>query len=141
MTRWKRVGLSFASAIIADVVVASGVMLRDRSLIHFSFLFFSSVAFLYLVIPGWLISLPIVLFIDGNTRWQLFTLATLGVLIGPFVMLSIALYAEWTNPSHGTWAKGSIEFVYIATAISIIATTIYLTSIKLFSRPTSTLSS
>jgi len=120
---------------IADVAVASGLMLRDRSLIHFSSLFFSSVAFLYLVIPGWLISLPIVLFINGNTRWQVFTLATLGILIGPFVILSIALYAEWMNPSHGTWAKGSMEFVYIATAISIIATTIYLIGLKLFSRP------
>jgi hypothetical protein len=140
MSRWKRVGLSFASALIADVMVASAVMLHDQPRIHFASLIFSSIAFLYLVIPGWLISLPVILFIEGNTRLKLFIRAAIGILIGPFVILSIALYAQWTSPSS-TWAQGSMEFVYIATAISIIATTLYLTTLKLFSHPTPTPSS
>ncbi len=143
MSRWKRVGLSLLSSIIAELIVGLAISFPGGKHLFFEhifvFIYFAS----FLVIPGWLISLPIVLFFETDTRSRLFVLAILGALIGPVVILCIALYAESTKsaPSNGTWSNGSMEFVYIATAISIVATTLYLTSLKLLSPPTPTPSS
>jgi hypothetical protein len=139
MTRWKRVALSLASALTAELLVGISLSFRgDKHLLFerlFGFVWFAS----FLVIAGWMLSLPLVISFDRIDGWRIWVLAVIGSLIGPAIMGTIYLQSELTTPP-ATWTHGSINFVYMATAISILTTAIYLISLKLFSRPTPPLS-
>ena len=133
MSRWRRLGFSFLSALAADLIVAFFTLLKDNP--HFNLVVLASMTswFLLLVIPGWLTALPFVIFIDATRVQRLWFLAVAGFLIGPLLIFALAGYTEWQKPG-ATWSHGSLEFLYIATGISFLATAFYLTSVKLYSR-------
>jgi hypothetical protein len=126
MTKLSRVILSFVSAISSDLIVGLIACFnnsRSTWLSAFvSFLYFSSL----LVIPGWFISLPIVLSIKRFDGWRIWLQLAIGSAIGPVVILSLALYSNFTSPqlaAHDT-------FFYFAAAISFLSTALYLFSAR-----------
>jgi hypothetical protein len=141
MSRWKRVVLSLASALGAQLIVGfvqcargtRGALLEGLIV----FMWFGA----FLVIPGWIIALPIVLSFKRIDGWRIWIQALLGCLIGPLIMGLIGLFSVLTRPPTTTWAPGTISFVYLAAAISILATAIYLTTVKLSVRTAQTPSS
>jgi hypothetical protein len=139
MTRWKRAGLSFASAIAAELLVCLAVFWWNnhsaRWLGFLGFVSFTSV----LVVPGWLLALPFLIFLKRTDRWHLGLLALIGVLVGPSIVLGLDVWSWLSSPT--SLFTIFAPWLYMATAISAIATTLYLTALKLFCRPTQTLSS
>jgi hypothetical protein len=139
MTRWKRVGLSFASAVIAEIMTALAINIpggRHLFLEHiFGFIYFAS----FLVIPGWLLALPVLLFLKRTDGWHLGLMALIGISIGPFIDLGMDLWSFLSSPT--AIFNIYLPWLYMATAISAIATALYLTALKLFSNPTPTPSS
>ncbi len=134
MSRWKRAGLSLASALLAELLVGIAMSVQgnrslflDRSVV---FLWFAS----FLVLPGWLIALPLVLSINRTDGWRLWLLAILGTLIGPVLVGIIGLVITLNSPPTTTWNSGALDFAYVATAISVLTTAIYLISLKALSR-------
>ncbi len=141
MTRWKRVGLAFLSAIVAELLTGFAISIPDGK--HLFFERASGFAYLasFLVIPGWLIALPIIVIPNKTAHRPTWQLAFIGAAIGPCMMIAIGIYFAIVNHSgindkHEAWYLAGI-----ATLISAVTTTLYLTSLKLFSRPTPTLSS
>jgi hypothetical protein len=128
MSRGKRIALSFVSAIVAELLVFAAISLRspagarlDGFLIAFGFA-------LYFVIPCWVLSLPAVVLIDPINRGRLWTLAAIGILIGPATMLAFDLWMWWHHPT--TTIKWPGLWDYDAAAISFVATILYLTLLK-----------
>jgi hypothetical protein len=139
MTRWKRVGLSFASAIAAELLVCLAVFWwNNHSAQWLGFLGFMSFTSV-LVVPGWLLALPFLIFLKRTDAWHLGLMALIGVLIGPFIVLGLDVWSWLSSPT--SLFTIFVPWLYMATAISAVATAFYLTSLKLFSRPTQTLSS
>ncbi len=122
MTKLARAILSLVSAISSDLIVDSVTYFyapRGTRLSAFEgFLYFSS----FLVIPGWLISLPIVLSINRFDGWRLWVQLAIGSVIGPLVILSIGLYSNFTSPN----LAGHDSLFYLAAAISSLSTVLYL---------------
>jgi hypothetical protein len=141
MTRWKRVGLSFASAIIAELVIgfACGISDGKRLLFEhtFGFIYFSS----FLIIPGWLIALPIIVIPNKANHLPIWQLGLMGAFIGPGIMFPIGIYFAIANHTSFNYVREAWYLVGIATLVSALTTAIYLTTLKLFSHPTPTLSS
>jgi hypothetical protein len=139
MTGWKRVGLSFASAVIAEITTALAVSIsggRHLFFEHiFGFIYFAS----FLVIPGWLLALPVLLFLRRTDGWHLGLMALIGISIGPFIDLGMDLWSFLSSPTAAF--NIYLPWLYMATAISAVATALYLTALKRFSHPTPTLSS
>ena len=132
MSWWKRAGLAFASAMIAEtLVIATLAAFNLRGARWDGFLLMSWFA-LYFVIPGWLLSLPAVLSIRTSSPRNLLTLGAMGILIGPCIMAALELWTIWTNPKVIPRGPGALEL--LATAISIVATAIYLGGFKTLSR-------
>ena len=125
MGRSKRVGLSFASAFVAEVIVGLAVnafgerQFRLEGL--FGFLWFASC----LVFPGWLLATPLVWRQRASVKpSKLFALT--GVLIGPFVILALDAYFAIETRSTGADLKWVLIYVGLATAVSSLATALYL---------------
>jgi len=139
MTRLKRVGLSFACAIAAELLVCLPMFWwNNHSAEWLGFLGFVAYTSV-LVVPGWIIALPFLLFLRRTDGWHLGLMVLIGVLIGPFIVLGLDLW-YWLTVPTGMFTIFR-PWLYIATAISVVATAIYLTAFKLFAHPTQTLSS
>lgn len=87
---------------------------------------------LCLVIPGWLIALPAILWIKPDRSRNVITLAVIGILVGPGIMLALDLWTLRRNPTFIPRGPGLFE--YLAAAISFLATAIYLGLLKAMSR-------
>jgi hypothetical protein len=118
---------------IATVIVDYLMLRVDNPHLDLATLESSVIWFLFLVIPGWLIALPFVIFIDKADGWRFWLLVCIGICIGPAVIASLGVYMKLHFPD-GTLAPGAIEIVYLATGISTIATAIYLAVLKLCTR-------
>jgi hypothetical protein len=128
--RWERVGISFASALAAEVIVCAGLACLDgprpqQMLSHMLFyLFFASI----FVVPGWLVALPIIL----QTRFErlrVWLKILIGTLIGPAIMVAFGIYR-----SVGfAYDKAVFFFLYVAAGISFLTSAIYLSVLKYFS--------
>ncbi len=141
MTRWKRVVLSFASAITAELVLGISFGIPgDKHLLFehvFGFIYFASI----LVIPGWLIALPIIVVPKKADSLPIWKLAVIGTLIGPGIMFAIGIYAAIANHTGLNYKREAYYLVGLAAVVSFLTTAIYLTALKLFSSPTKILSS
>jgi len=141
MTRLKRVGLSFASAVTAELIVGISVAIssgRDLFFEHaFGFVYFASI----LVIPGWLIALPIIVIPKKADSLPIWKLAVIGTLIGPGIMFAIGIYAAIANHTGLNYKREAYYLVGLAAVVSFLTTAIYLTALELLSRRTPTLSS
>jgi hypothetical protein len=129
--RWKRVGVSFASAVAAELIVGVGVVSIDGGHLifehMFGFVYFASI----LVVPGWLIALLIILQprFDSLRLWQQILI---GTFIGPTIMILIGFVGFASNPA-GTYGAEAYPWLYVAIAISFIASTIYVAAMRQFS--------
>jgi hypothetical protein len=131
--RWRRIGLSFASAIVAEVLVAIDVAFIDgRHLLFehiFGFLYFASI----LVVPGWLLALPIILQ-QRFYNLSVWLRVLIGTLIGPTIMVGIGIYGGLANSSGFGYSREAYNLLYIATGISFLASAIYLAALEYFSK-------
>ena len=122
MSWWKRLLLSLASALVAEALIGTILTLvrhdAPNSLLG------SVLGLSIFVIPGWVLSLPIVLAFDRTDGWRFWVLAICGLTIGPLI---IAAWAYACKVSEGSAMKDFLYMGAIATGISIVATTIYLT--------------
>jgi hypothetical protein len=136
MNHWKRAGLAFASAFGAELIVAAALTLHNHS--DPADMFGSVIGLSIFVIPGYLLSLPFVLAFNRINGWRLWVLAVIGLLIGPTI---IGAWAFACKVTEGSTIKDFLYMGVIATAISLLTTTFYLTVLKLFSHPNPTPSS
>jgi cytochrome c oxidase assembly factor CtaG len=141
MTRWKCVGVSFVSAIIAELMLGVSFSIPDGNHLFFEhiadFVYLAS----FLVIPGWLIALPIIVVPDKPAHLPTWRLSLIGASIGPALMFAIGIYFAIANHTGINHKREAWYLVGIATLVSGLTTGIYLTAHKLFSHPTQTLSS
>ena len=132
MSWWKRLLLSFISAIMADVIVIGVVCLRNPSGAKLDGFLMMSVFALYFLIPCWILPLPAVTLINNPSGPRLWMLAAIGILIGPVAMFAFDLWMFWHNPTQ-IWQWPNL-FDYFAAAISLVATILYLSALKTSSR-------
>jgi hypothetical protein len=131
--RWRRVGLSFVSAIAAELVVGIGVAFIDgRHLLFeriFGFLYFASI----LVVPGWLIALSIILQprFDNLSVWLR---VLVGTLIGPAIMVAVGIYGSLASGSVSGYSREAFNLLYVATGVSFLASAIYVAVLGYLSR-------
>ena len=129
-SRWKLVGLSLLSLAAVEITVSTAFACFSPPQAHwwigiYSWLFVISL----FAVPGWLIALPILLFTPNIEGRRVYILACIGTLIGPATIGAINLCVWLVDRNAGTdfgWG-----FVLIATVISALTTSIYLTFLKL----------
>ncbi len=132
MTRWKRVGLSLLSAVIAELLMGFAFSVPDGKHLFFERAFGFAYLASYLVIPGWLIALPIIVIPDKAAHRPTWQLGLIGSSIGPGIMFAIGIYFAIANHSGINYKREAWYLAGLAALISIISTAIYLTSLKLF---------
>jgi hypothetical protein len=122
MNWWKRLLLSLASALVAEAFVSVVI-----TLVHSdgqSSILGTIVGLSIFVVPGWLLSLPIVLAFSRADGWRFWALAISGMAIGPLI---IAAWAYACKVSEGSAMRDFLYMGGIATGISVLATAMYLT--------------
>ena len=77
-------------------------------------------------LPGWVVAMPIVLFVSNFNGWRLWAMLALGAGIGPLVMFTVALYFQVTSPNPGHYAPEARNLLFLATAVSALTTLFYL---------------
>jgi ABC-type Fe3+ transport system permease subunit len=122
MSWWKRLLLSLVSAIAAELLASAIITLVHHD--NLSSLFATAIGLAIFVIPGWLLSLPIVLAFNRVDGWRFWTLAIAGIAIGPLI---IGAWAYACKVSEGSAIRDFVYMGGIATGISIVATAMYLT--------------
>lgn len=126
---WKRLIYSFISVIVSGSFVGTVVSCRDALLdgyLHPMQVFVGGCIVALFSLPGWLVAIPIVVIVKDYSGWRLWACAIAGVCIGPVLILGLAIYAYLTNPRSSGFAQGSSVFLVLATAVSVLATIIYL---------------
>lgn len=130
MSTLSRAGLSFACAIAADVLVGTFVSLRIPAATSFSdmvgFVYFS----LYLIIPGWLIALPIILTVTSFQGWRLFGFLAVGSMIGPALIACIGFFFSLKTPISSSFAHEAYHILYAATAVSELTSILYISLMR-----------
>jgi hypothetical protein len=133
MSRWKRVGLSFASTVAVELLLAVVLSLTEGPHLFFErvfgFLYFASI----LVVPGWLAALPIIVIPEHSEHPWRWKSLVIGTLIGPCIMFAIGIYAAITNGAGFNYKREAWYLVGIALLISFLTTAAYLTSLRLLS--------
>ncbi len=136
MTRLRRVAVSFASAIAADVIVAVVLCALRPSPPSQHAVELTAIYFLYLVIPVWLLALPILLSFNRLDGWRLWALAVIGVLLGPVGLklgqFTSDLYFHIGQP--WVWSPLPYDVLSIALGISALSTIFYLGTLTIFHR-------
>jgi hypothetical protein len=138
MTRWKRVGLSLLSAVIAELLMGFAFSVPDGKHLFFERAFGFAYLASYLVIPGWLIALPIIVIPNKAAHRPTWQLGLIGSSIGPGIMFAIGTYFAIANHSGIHYKREAWYLAGLAALISVITTATYLTCLKLFGRPTPT---
>ena len=139
MNRLRRAGLSFVSAITAELLVAAVLAARaapGQRANELSLAFW----FLLLVIPGWLLALPILLSFPRTDGWRLWLLALLGISIGPafLVVLGLTFNVHYSLHPTSFWPPLRYDIMGMALAISSLSTVFYIGALKWFERPAAT---
>ena len=129
ISRMKRVGLSFLSALIAELVVDVAITAADHSGVNG--LLAGVIGFSMFVIPGWLLSLPLVLAFDRADGWRAWLLGICGTLLGPAIIFVLALVAK---VEEGTPFDYPLPWAAMALAIALCSTVLYLSAFKHYSR-------
>jgi hypothetical protein len=124
MTKLKRVGLSFVSALGSELLVGASLAAgRGGGL---NDMLWAAVGLSIFVIPGWLLSLLLVLLFDRADGWRFWILGIYGTLLGPAIIFAWAVACK---------AEGSAieDFAYmggIALVIAFLSTAVYLSVLK-----------
>jgi hypothetical protein len=126
MSRWRRVWLSLASAIAAELLI--GIVLGIPGENHlvferiFGFVLYASI----LVIPGWLVALPILVIPKSTDHRPKWLSLLLGTLIGPIIIFAVGIYAAIANGTGLNYKQEAWNLVFVAALVSFLTTSIYL---------------
>jgi hypothetical protein len=131
--RLSRAALSLVCAVLASVIVCAVVITYNygefsRSLSSW-FVFIRGAVLIIML--AWLVTLPFVLLISRFSGWHFWFLAVCGTLMGPALLMVLNLcirLAEW-SPTFDIVEGWKPQLV--VTAISLIATALYLGTLKL----------
>lgn len=133
MNRWSRIALSLACAVCAEVVTAFAVSIRAPKGLYFEqvfgFLWFAS----FLVFPGWLLALPVLVVparMQALMWWQLWLL---GTAVGPLVILVIGSYAS-VKSGNWNYQPEAANLLWMAVLVSFITTALYVGGLNMISR-------
>lgn len=132
---WKRLILSLVSVIAADVVCCTGLIFaseRDwKTLSHlFGWIIFATPFAFISSVPGWLLSIPIILLIQRVNGVRFWILWGAGTLIGPVVLFGSLLidFLKSTKAADlSAWNKGALLMMV---AVSSTTTLIYLVLLR-----------
>lgn len=132
----KRIGLWSVSVLAAEILVISAFLVIMSSLpsastspfssgpgLLVSFIFFGGLS-ISLLVPGWLLALPLILIFRRVDGWRLWILGTLVTLLGPVIA--------------GFWSGGLIRFDFSMAewglGVSFLSIAMYLTAFRRLSR-------
>lgn len=128
MSRWKRVALSFACALSAALLVSAALSrLQYGSDWKLKGIVLGAATELYLVLPCWLVVLPMVICFDELRSWKLWLLAGIGTVIGPLVMFCIIA-------TTSGWSSDDLKLLTASLGVSLLTTVSYIMFVKLDSR-------
>jgi hypothetical protein len=132
----KRIGLWSLSVLAADLIVITiwftwGRLAYDAgSNFLEGLVFFVGMSF-WLLVPGWLLVLPLILAFRRTDGWRLWTLGTVGILLGP------AIVVITMGPGAVRSTKGyDLSLVGMGFAVSFLSTVMYPIALRWFARDT-----
>lgn len=79
-----------------------------------------------LSLPAWGLAVPVVLMVRDIRGWRFWVYLGLGACFGPALILGIALYSALRAPNFAGFPGDSMSVAYMAGAISLLTTAIYL---------------
>jgi len=131
-----RAALAFACAVNASVIVCAVVIVYNyeefsRSLT--SWYIFIRGAIL-IIILAWVLTLPFVLLISRFNRWRFWFLAISGTLMGPALLIVINYGIRLAEPTQTFEIIEGWKTEMVVTAISLIATALYLGILRFSTR-------
>jgi hypothetical protein len=130
MKRFGRVGVAFASAIIAAFIVSAiSALIQYGANAKLEGILVGVIFDAYLVVPGLILALPFVIFVDRIDGWRLWSMAAVGFLIGPATIFAIALFVK-VSEDGAVFDEEHLEWWCLAAAISALTTALYLTTLK-----------
>lgn len=129
MSGVKRVVLSLVSALISESIVSLALSVKDHS--GLNGIYAGAIGFSIFVVPGWLLTLPMVLAFRRTDGWRFWLIGAYGTLLGPLIILTWAIACKVTEHSaiSDFIAMGEIAFV-----IAFLATAFYLSILRYSSR-------
>jgi hypothetical protein len=130
--RWKRAGIAFATAIVAEAIVGVSIASIDGLDLWgehvFGFVYFASI----LVVPGWFVALPIILH-HGFDRLHPGQQVLIGSLIGPTIMAAGGIYGALASGAGSRFSPQAFDILYVALGVSFLTSVLYVTTLKYLS--------
>jgi predicted MFS family arabinose efflux permease len=134
--RLSRAVLSLACADLASVIVCAVVIACDYEEFSRSFtswfLFVRGAALI--IALAWVITLPMVFLVSRFDGWRFWFLAFSGTLVGPALSLALNLCVRLAEPSQEFDIVEGWKVQSVVTAISLIATALYLGTLRFSTR-------
>jgi hypothetical protein len=136
---WKRLVYSLISTVIGAAACGSVVVIpqflsnahnRISTMGLLTGVIYFDTWVVVLSVPGWLLAIPIVLLVKNIRGWRFWMYCAIGVLFGPALILAIGFYSALRAPSFAGFPGDSMSVVYIATAVSGLATFLYLVLLR-----------
>jgi hypothetical protein len=134
--RLSRAALSLVCAVLASVIVCAVVIAYNyeefsRSLTSW-FLFIRGAVLIIML--AWVVTLPFVLLISRFNGWRFWFLAFSGALMGPALSIVLNLCIRLVEPSQTFDIVENWKTELVVTAISLIATALYLGTLRFSTR-------
>lgn len=132
MTTLKRMGLAFASTLLAFAVFAIlGVV---PTAVRYGSRYAQPgvqilPVYLFFTLPGWFLALPFVIYFKNSDGWRVWAIMAIGTAIGPCFLLCLALIASGKMNWHGDGAG-----VLMALFIGFLTTLFYVLLLRRFTR-------
>jgi hypothetical protein len=135
-SRWKRLLYSILSVplgvLIASFALSFGISLWEMRPFDLKATFEATLLFsygaLFFCVPGWLLSLSLVLTITNLSRWRFFAVWVIGTAIGPIVLLAISLLPLLM--SHHAVFLSDKSLISFAVVVACLVTLIYLLLVR-----------
>jgi hypothetical protein len=134
--RLSRAALSLVCAVLASVIICAVVIAysyEDFSQSLSSWFLFIRGAFLIIML-AWVVTLPFVLLISRFIGWRFWFLAISGTLMGPALLIGLNFCIRLAEPSQTFDIVESWKTELVVTAISFIATALYLGTLRFSTR-------
>ena len=122
---------ALASALVCTVVIFANYEAFSRSITSWLVFFRGSAL---VVVLAWLVSLPLVLFIEHVSRWRLGLLLLGGTLLGPTLLLVADFAYRYVDPLLQTSVAESWKVELVVTSISLLASVLYFTFLRMSAR-------
>jgi hypothetical protein len=120
-----------AAVIVCAVVIAYNYEAFSQSLTGW-FLFVRGAVLVIML--AWVITLPLVLWVGRFDGWRFWVLAVSGTFIGPALSIALNLCIRLAEPSQKFDIVEGWKVEAVVTAISLIATALYLGTLRFSTR-------